>query len=341
MKTAGIVLIACLLFASCAFAQEGQQQFASLGNFKLESGEAIRDCRIGYRTYGHLNADKSNAIVFLTWFGGNTEQLAGNFGPGRMVDTTKYFGISIDALGDGVSSSPSNSNLQPRMNFPQFTVRDMVNSQHQLLTQVLHISHIRAIFGISMGGMQVFQWIVSYPDFMDRAIPIMGTPRLAAYDLMHWQAEIDIITHDADWKNGEYSQNPARSALGEIGNLLLWTPSSYNRQTTREQALEQIEKLKTDPAFDANNHIRTAQAVMKLDVSGVYGSSMERAAAAVKAKVLVITDTYDLAVTPGEARAFAKLIHAEVLDLSGDCGHRANGCEGEKVGQAVAGFLDK
>ena len=342
MQTTIRTVVALLCWsAACALAQDGQQQFASLGDFKLESGELIRDCRIGYRTYGQLNAEKSNAFVFLTWFGGNTGQLAGNFGPGRTVDTTKYFGISIDALGNGVSTSPSNSVLQPRMKFPQFTVRDMVNSQHQLLTQVLHINHVKVVMGISMGGMQTFQWIVSYPDFMDKAIPMMGTPRMAAWDLMHWQAEIDIITHDADWKNGDYLGNPAKSALGEIAAMLLSTPAGYNRRTSRQQALEQMEKFKADPAFDASNHVRTGQGVLKLDVSDAYGGSMERAAAAVKAKVLVVIGTYDLAAPPGEAREFAKLIHADVLELSGDCGHQSNGCEGDKLGPVVAGFLEK
>jgi len=322
-------------------AQDGKQQFGSLGDFKLESGEVIRDCRIGYRTYGQLDADRSNAIVFLTWFSGNTEQLAGNFGPGRTVDTSKYFGISIDALGNGVSTSPSNSALQPHMKFPMFTVRDMVNSQYQLLSQVLHIHHIKAIMGISMGGMQTFQWLVSYPDFMDKAIPEMGSPRMTSWDLLHWQTEIDVIRNDPWWQNGEYTGNPARGILGEMGAMLLSTPDGYNRQTPRDQVLPSIEKMKTDPAFDANNHIRTAQAVMKLDVSDAFGGSMERAAAAVKAKVLVIIGTRDLAVVPSEARTFAKLIHADVVELSGDCGHQSNGCEGDKVGPAVAGFLEQ
>jgi homoserine acetyltransferase len=83
-------------------AQQGAQLIASLGDLKLESGEVIRDCRIGYRTYGQLDAAKSNAILFPTWFGGTTEQLAGNFGSGKMIDTGKYFVVSVDAIGNGV-----------------------------------------------------------------------------------------------------------------------------------------------------------------------------------------------------------------------------------------------
>ncbi len=341
IPTKVVFLFALFVLIATGAAQEGPQQFASLGDFKLESGEVIRDCGIGFRTFGTLNADKSNVVVFTTWFSGNSGQLAGNFGPGRLVDTSRFYGVAIDALGNGVSCSPSNSATQPHMKFPLFTVRDMVNSQHQLLTQVLHIQHIAAVMGISMGGMQTFQWMVSYPDFMDKAIPIVGTPRMAPYDILHWQAEIDIIMNDAGWKNGDYSDNPARLTLGEIGALLLSTPAGYNRKNTRQQALDSLEKYRNDPAFDANNHIRTAQAVLKLDVSDVFGGSMERAAAAVKAKVLVISAAQDHAVTPGEPLAFAKLIHADVIELTGDCGHGANGCESDKVNPAISTFLAK
>ncbi len=340
-----VALLVCVLTPFIT-AQDGQQQFASLGDFKLESGKVIRDCRIGYRIFGQLNPQKSNAIVFPTWFSGTTEQLADSFGAGgfeqgKLLDTSKYYVIAMDALGNGVSSSPSNSTLQPRMKFPVFTVRDMVNSQHQVLTQTLHLNHVKAVMGISMGGMQTFQWMVSYPEFMDEAIPIVGTPRPGAYDMLHWNLEVDAIMHDSAWNGGDYKENPAKVVMGEIGALLLTTPEGYNRVTTREQVDESIAKFKTEPAFDANNHIRQAQAVMKLDVSDAFGGSMERAAAAVKAKVLVISSLQDHAVTPGEALNFARLLHAQVLELTGDCGHQANGCESGRVNPAVAEFLGK
>jgi homoserine O-acetyltransferase len=169
------------LFALVAIAQE--QQFANLGDFKLQNGGVIRNCRIGFRTFGKLNADKSNVIVFPTWAGGTTEQLKSNFGRGRLIDSTNYFVVAIDALSNGVSSSPSNSRLQPRMRFPEFSLRDTVASQHELLTRVLNIHRVKAVVGISMGGMQVFQWLVSYPEFMekgdsDRRLAAFGAVRL-------------------------------------------------------------------------------------------------------------------------------------------------------------------
>src|SRR5947209_10148447 len=197
------LLLGLLLTAIGTSAQE--QQFARLGDFRLESGAVIRDCRIGYRTFGALNQDRSNAILFPTWASGTTEQLLSNFGQGRLVDTTKYYVIAVDALGNGVSSSPSNSTQQPRMSFPRITIRDMVNTQHELLTKVLHIDHLKAVTGISMGGMQTFQWMVSYPDFMDKGVPIVGSPRVTPYDLVFLRTQLRAIMTDPDWNNGNYT----------------------------------------------------------------------------------------------------------------------------------------
>ena len=334
-----LALIASVLILLIA-APAQEQQFASLGDFKLQSGKTLRDCRIGYRTYGKLNAAKSNAILFPTWAGGTTEQLQDAILKDKFADPDQYFVITVDALSNGVSSSPSNSRLQPRMQFPRITIRDMVETQHDLLTRILGINHLKAVMGISMGGMQTFQWIVAYPDFMDKAIPIVGSPRLAPYDLVLWQNQIDAITHDAAWKGGNYDKNPARAAEAEFGDLFLTTPEHFNQATTREKVMQDLATAAAgNQGFDANNKIRQSQAMMALDVSQPFGGSMPLAAAAVKTKVFVIVSKNDHTVTPGPAIDFAHLLNAKLLVLDDDCGHLASSCDSKTIAPAIADFL--
>ena len=332
-----VLLTAVLCLAATSDAQE--QKFADLGDFKLVSGETLRNCRIGYRTFGKMNSDRSNIIVFPTWAGGTTEELKDNVGAGKLVNDADYYVILIDALANGVSSSPSNSTAQPHMKFPKIGVRDMVNTEHALLTKALGINHVKAVLGISMGGMQTFQWMVSYPDFMDKAIPIVGSPHVAAYDVVFWRLNIDSIEDSAGWNHGDYTENPAKVVHFEIGELILQTPAEYNRTHTREQALAALKKAETDKAEDANDTIRQSEAMIALDVSDAFGGAMDKAAAAVKAKVFVVVAKQDHTVTPQPARNFAELLHAPVLELESDCGHLATGCEGPKLATAVAEFL--
>ena len=258
----------------------------------------------------------------------------------KLVDSNIYYVVAIDALSNGVSSSPSNSRLQPRMRFPQFSLRDTIESQHELLVRVLKIDRVKAVVGISMGGMQTFQWLVSYPSFMDQAVPIVGSPRPAPYDVLLWQAQIEALMRDRDWRGGNYAANPARALDFAFGELLLTTPSDYNRRKTRDQVLADLEKArKGNLGADANDKIRQAQAMMQLDVSRDFGGSLERAARAVKARVFVVVAKQDHVVTPGPASDFAKLIGAKLLVLEGDCGHLVTACESARLNQAVRDFL--
>lgn len=340
MKIVNVLLVFLVFSTAVLHAQE--QQFASLGDFKLENGSAIRDCRIGYRTFGKLNADQSNAVLITTWAGGTTEQLKSSIAVGGLIDPAKYFVIAVDALGNGVSSSPSNSRRQPRMKFPQFTLRDAVNTQHELLTKTLKLKHLRAIIGVSMGGMQTFQWLVSYPNFADKAIPIVGSPQLAPYDLVHWQTQLDAIMNDAAWKNGDYEVNPARGVEYGFGAMILTTPEEYNRKMTRQKVFEEFAKAKSESkGSDANNKIRQTQAMMALDITEKFGNSWERTADAIKAEVFVIVARFDYTVTPQPALNLAKKLNAKTLILESDCGHLAPSCESQKVNFAVAEFLEQ
>ncbi|MEN6616178.1 MAG: alpha/beta fold hydrolase, partial [Syntrophorhabdus sp.] len=138
-----------------------QQQFFNLGDFRLESGKYIRSCKLGYRTFGTLNKSKTNAVLFPTWFTGTSADLKGLIGPDKMIDSSRYFVIAVDAFGNGISSSPSNSTQEGT--FPEFSLGDMVNAQLRLIKDHFGISRLYAVIGVSMGGMQAFYWVAAYP----------------------------------------------------------------------------------------------------------------------------------------------------------------------------------
>src|SRR5437868_14776637 len=143
---------ATLLAATPALAHTPAQpphQSYKVGDLTLESGEVIKDFAISYVTHGKLNEKKSNAILMVTAISGNHHRLDFLIGPGKALDTDKYFIIATDAIANGLTTSPSNSTAQPRMKFPKFAIRDMIASQHRLLTQHLGIAHVVAVVGPS------------------------------------------------------------------------------------------------------------------------------------------------------------------------------------------------
>src|SRR5262249_36202209 len=270
--------------------------------------EVIRDCRVGYRTLGQLDASRSNAVLVTPWFQGTSGQLVQQVGPGKLVDSSKYFVIVVDALGNAVSSSPSNSVTQPADKFPVFSIRDMVESQYQLVTRELHVAHLRAVVGISMGGMQAFQWVTAYPNFMDKAISIVGSPQSQPDDQLRWQTYIRNVRD---------------------------TTSGYRAQQAGKEPPASLDEFNGHP----DDHVRQAQAVMSLDISRQFGGSMERAVAAIRARLLVVGTQMDREVNNGPAFAFARIAGAEVVELDGRCGHQAPSCERATLWPLVARFL--
>lgn len=340
-----LVLAAITATAATALAQgetaEGRQKSAELGTCKLASGGQIANCRLGYRTWGTLNAERSNAVLFPTWFSGTSASLADSVGPNGLVDPGKYFVIAIDALGDGVSSSPSNSATQHGSDFPAFTVQDMVNSEYRLATETLGLKHVHAVMGISMGGIQTFEWMVDYPDFMDVAIPIVGSPRPNSRDLLLYRADGDAARSDPAWQEGHYSQSPPASGAELIWELNLTTPVNYARTHPREKFDAEYAKLRSKGIlpFDANDWLAQLDAIVRLDIA--HGGSLEDAAKRVHAKVLVVSAAQDHMVNPKPALDFAGLIGAETLVLEGDCGHLSVGCEAATLNPVVRAFLDE
>jgi homoserine O-acetyltransferase len=345
----GIVAVVCIYPAVPARAQETKPaapplQYADMGDFKLQSGETIREFRLGYRTAGRLNADKSNAILWPTWLGGKSEDLAGLIGPGNVADTNKYFVVAIDAIGNGISSSPSNSRSQPRLTFPKFTIRDMVESEHLLVTDVLHLSHVHAVMGISMGGMQTFEWMVAYPDFMDVAVPMAGSPQSTSYDKLLWTSQIDALELDPEWKNGKglKPMTGGFAVFGEIESMNITSPAYRVALTRPGDFATFMAKTKAEVkgnALSACDAILQREAIMGLDLAQEYSTTLAELASRVHAKALVIVSPEDHMVNPEPAIAFGNAMGATILGLDTPCGHLSLDCV--SAGPTVAKFLDR
>lgn len=357
IKNSAVVILSLVflvLFDPCAKAQtqnkapDPPQQFADFGDFKLQSGDVIHGFRLAYRTLGTLNAAKSNAILWPTWLDGTTQELlqytASNASksPSIIVDSGKYFVVLVDAIGNGVTTSPSNSATQPGMKFPKFTIRDMVEAEHRLATEVLHLQHLRAVMGISMGGMQTFTWALAYPDFMDLAIPMFGSPQSTAYDKLVWTAQIEAMELDPAWNNGNPTGPLTRgfAVSEEIGEMNLTSPAYRVAHTPTKDFDAYIADLKKKAKIDGGmawNQIRQREAIMALDIPRDLGVTLGAAAKRMHAKLLIIVSPQDHLVNPTTALEFAAAASAPVLKLSSACGHLAASCI--SAGPEVAAFL--
>jgi homoserine O-acetyltransferase/O-succinyltransferase len=335
-----LMLLAFLAIPSVVMA-EGEISLADLGDFRLENGQVMKDCRLGYRTFGTLNKDRSNAILFPTWLAGTSDDLVtlGFIGPAKLADTTRYFVIAVDAFGNGVSSSPSTSSRQPGRSFPEFSIRDMVKAQHRFLTKHLHLNRLYAVIGISMGGMQAFQWMISYPDFAQKAISIMGSPRPASYDLLLFNAELQAIETLYAIGDGDASGLKALAALQALATR---TPEYYLKNLSRSdvaRALADTEKILMK--YNLTDWAWQLKAIIGHDIYRPPIVSEEDAARAMRTKLMVIVSRNDLMVNPEPSLALAKRLKAQTLVLQGDCGHFSFLCEADTVTGAASLFLGR
>lgn len=330
---------------------------ASIGDLKLTSGQILKDVDVNYRTYGTINKDKSNVIVFPTWFNGTTANLEKFVGPGKLVDSSKYYVITIDALANGVSTSPSNSKTQKGSKFPKITIRDMVEAEHTLLTKVLGIDHAYAVMGVSMGGMQTFQWMEAYPAFMQRAVTIVGTPKMGTKEMLLWSTFLNQVPGlkgmvpglgllaDLDPQTKEQLNDvvmggapPVEPAAPPSGNQLDLPSASETAQAPAAQGGGPGLGLPLNK--NPMDVLKQFEAMLAHDIARPFKDNFDQAAAAIKARTLVVVATQDKAVSPALPLDFAKKLKAETFELTGPCGHKAYDCELDRLSPVIAKFLD-
>lgn len=320
--------------ASPAVIGNDAQQFADMGRCELASGSVIENCRIGYRTFGKLNSARSNIIAFPTWYNGRSEDIAPLVRPGGLLDPDKYFVVAIDSLGDGVSSSPSNAAPAQRGTaFPHFTLADMVDIEHRLIETEFGAKHIKAVVGISMGGMQAYQWAVRYPSYMDVVVAINGTPWLTSADRLTWSIMRQSIQNDPDYRGGTYDQEPPLRLANEVDVMFSYTGAFRARATSIGDFDAWLKQADAQRSIGANNRLWQIDAIAHQDLRDAGGADAQ--AKRPLPSMLVVTSSNDQTVNPLPSLEWARRAGSRLLVLNGDCGHMAPVCEIEKLIPAV------
>jgi len=353
-----LCLAACFLSADISSGHGPSQpphQLYKMGDFKLESGGVIKDFAISYVTHGTLNAKKTNAILMVTAISGNHHRLDFMIGPGKALDTDKYFIIATDAIGNGLTTSPSNSTAQPSMKFPKFLIRDMVASQYRLLTEHLGINHVVAVVGPSMGGMQALQWGVSYPEFMDSLVAMVPLAKTPAWTVSVLEATRKAIMLDPAWNQGNYTNPPEQGIRlwRDILNFLAArSPEMYREQFPNQlDVLPWLQKQEGNliKAFDANDWIYQTWAYERHDVGATPGfdGDTSKALQAIRAKTLILHGTKDLLNPewePQEAAKYIRDVKVVTIRPGSVTGHASAGgifpADVDFLNQETAAFLD-
>ncbi len=248
-------------------------------DFGFKSGEKLPELRLHYMTLGKPARDAqgrvTNAVIILHGTGGSgrqflVPQFAGAlFGPGQLLDASRYYVILPDGIGHGRSSKPSDG-LHAR--FPQYDYDDMVAAQYRLVTEGLGVDHLRLIMGTSMGCMQSWVWGETYPELMDALMPLACLPvQIAGRNRMWRKMLMDAIRNDPEWNGGEYTAQP-RAALRTALDLLIIAGSAplqgqknYPTRDAADKYLEDVGARST--SLDANDLLFQVNASRNYDPS--------------------------------------------------------------------------
>ena len=320
----------------------------------LKSGQVLPQFNLIYETYGELNADKSNAVLICHALSGH-HHVAGKhheddknpgwwdnlIGPGKPLDTNKFFVIGLNNLGGcHGSSGPLSTNPDTDRpwgaTFPIVTVEDWVNSQARL-ADFLGIKQLAAVLGGSLGGMQALQWAIAYPERMRHALVIASAPNLTAQNIAFNEVARQAIITDPEFYDGDYFNHGVLPRRGlriarMLGHITYLSDDAMGAKFGRklrdgnikygfdvEFEMESYLRYQGDKfagEFDANTYLRMTRALDYFDPAFEYGGDLSAALSKVTADFLVVSFTSDWRFSPARSREIVKALLDNELSVS-------------------------
>ena len=317
-----------------------------LGDVTLQGGATLRGARLAYKTFGELNADKSNAIVYPTWYSGFHWDNEWLIGDGMALDPAEYFIIVPNMLGNGLSTSPSNA-APPydRARFPHVTFYDQVETQHKLVTEHFGIETLALVTGWSMGAGQTYQWAVSYPEMVQRACPFCGSSKTSEHNFVFLEGVKAALTADDAFKGGWYDEQPVKGlrAVARVyagwgfSQAFYWqrayTEMGFSRRLGVELAFSSLEDFLVaywEGHFldrrDANDLLAMLWTWQYGDIGQTPGFDGDHAKAlrSIKARLIALPAEKDLYFPPEDEQYASQYIpNGEVRVIPGVWGHFA------------------
>ena len=308
------------------------------GDVLLQSGVVLPATKVAYRTHGRLNIARDNAIVFPTHYSCTHDSNEWAVGSGMALDPEKYFIIVPNMLGNGLSSSPSNTPVPydgPR--FPLVTVRDNVLLQHRLVSELFGIRTLTLVTGHSMAAQQAYQWASLFPDMVQRVAPFCGSARTSRHNWLFLEGCKSALLADAAFADGDYIVPPVAGirAFARVYAGWAWSQTFFRQRLDRERlglpSMEAFLAEAWEPSFlshDANNLLAMLATWQAADISADlrFDGDIEKALAAITAKAIVMPCRTDLYFPPEDSEIeVANMPHAELRVIPSVWGHMAGG----------------
>jgi homoserine O-acetyltransferase len=310
-------------------------QIFEAGDVVLQSGLTYRKAKLAYKTYGTLNATKSNVIVYPTSYGAQHTDTEWMIGTDKALDPSKYFIIIPNKFGNGLSSSPSNTPAPfDRGRYPHFTMADNVRVQERLLREVFGIERVALVYGFSMGAQQAFHWGALFPDKVERIAPVCGSAKTARHNFVFLEGVKAALTADPAWQDGYFATQPLRGlrAMGRIYAGWALSQDFYREElylTLGFSSLEDFLISGWEGNFrrrDANDLLAMLWTWQHADISAneLYCGDLGKALGAITARAIVMPSETDLYFrVEDNRREVVKMPNAELRPIPSIWGHRA------------------